>query len=201
MLMKTTLCISMTIVGVLVSMTGASFAQATNSTNKASCSLIEKQRLPQYISYEGSDRDAAFVTLRLHNNTTCSILVETDDKYSTRLIKLPRDQSKTEIIDRPQDGVRLPLHYLVQDRRRSKAPEPAYGWGDSVFTYEIVAGQSIIFAVPLFHFEKHLDLAVPFNYSWEDRRSVGMGDGAVVHRVYFLADELPRSAASRRNVH
>lgn len=155
------------------------------------CALIDKSRPAQFISYEGGSETISEVTLRLHNNTSCNIIVETDDSSPTRFVKLPNGGVRFETVTSSQDGVRLPLHYLVQDRRRSKAPEPAYGWGDSVFTYELLAGQSAVFTVPLMHFRKRLDVAVPFNYAWEGNRAIGMGVGGVVHRVYFLVEDVP----------
>ena len=161
--------------------------------NQTGCALIDKSRPAQFISYEGGSERISEVTLRLHNNTSCSIIVETDDSSPTRFIKLPNGGVRFETVTSSQDGVRLPLHYLVQDRRRRREPETAYGWGDSVFTYELLAGQSVVFTVPLIHFRKRLDIAVPFNYAWESDRAIGMGAGGVVHRVYFLIDDVPEA--------
>jgi hypothetical protein len=162
------------------------------------CVLLEKSRPAQQISYEGLSDTTSQIALRLHNNTSCSIIVETDDRSATRLSKLPNGGVSIETAPGFQDGVRLPLHYLIQDRRRWRAPEPGYGWGDSVFTYELLAGQSAVFSVPLTHFRKRFDVAVPFNYEWERDRAVGMGAGGVVHRVYFLVDDVPEAVLRRR---
>lgn len=167
--------------------------------NQVGCALIDRSRPAQFISHEEASKTTMGVTLRLHNNTSCSIIVETDDRSPTRLSKLPNGGVSVETIVSSQDGVRLPLHYLLQDRRRWRAPEPAYGWGDSVFTYELLAGQSAVFTVPLTHFRKRLDVVVPFNYAWEENRAIGMGVGGVVHRVYFLVDDIPEAVLRRRH--
>lgn len=167
------------------------------SIGQVGCALIDKSRKAQFISYERTSAISSEITLRLHNNTSCSIIVETDDRFPTRLSKLPNGGVRVETVTSPQDGVRLPLHFLVQDRRRWKAPEPAYGWGDSVFTYELAAGHYAVFTVPLSHFRKRLDIAVPFNYAWEGDRAIGMGIGGVIHRVYFLVDEVPQAVLRR----
>lgn len=166
------------------------FAQQPQVT-QAGCSLIDKSRPSQFISYEGISQSKSEVKLRLYNNTSCNIIVETDDRNPARL--LSEDGVGAGNARDIQDNVWLPLHYLVQDRRRWRAPEPAFGWGDSVFTYELLGGHSALFTVPLIHFRKHLDVVVPFNHAWEADRAIGMGVGGVAHRVYFLADDLPRS--------
>lgn len=168
------------------------------SVNQTGCALVDKSRPAQFISYDGASETTSEVTLRLHNNTSCGIIVETDDRSPTRLSKLPNSGVRIEPVTSSQDGVRLPLHYLVQDRQRWKAPEPAYGWGDSVFTYELLAGQSAVFTVPLSHFRKRLDVAVPFNYAWEGDKAIGMGVGGVVHRVYFLVEDVPEAVLRER---
>lgn len=159
--------------------------------SQASCALIDKGRPSQFISYEGISPSKSEVKLRLYNNTRCNIILETDDRDPVRLLskKGVEVRSAREF----QDNIWLPLHYLVQDTRRWKAPEPAFGWGDSVFTYELSAGNSVLFTVPLTHFRKRLGVVVPFNHAWEADRAIGMGVGGVVHRVYFLADDLPGS--------
>ena len=95
-----------------------------------------------------------------------------------------------------QEGLKLRLHYLIQNRRKGEGPKPAYGWGDSVFTYEIPAGQSVVFDVPASHFKRRSDIVVPFVYLWEGNNPIGMGVGGVVHRVYFLFEDLPSQAHS-----
>lgn len=165
---------------------------------RAGCAVIEKGRPGQFISYEGLSDTAPEVMLRLHNNTSCSIIVETDDRSPTRIRKLPNGGGRVEFVTSSEDGLKIPLHYLVQDRQRQRVPESAYGWGDSVFTYEVLAGHSAVFAVPLTNFKKRLDVVVPFNYSWEGNQGVGMGTGGVSHRVSFLAEDIPEAVLRRR---
>lgn len=193
MILKSRLVVSMAIVGVLLSVATDNFAQ-DRLANKSGCALVDKNYRAQFISYEGKAESSSEIKLRLRNNTDCAIVVETDDVLATQLKRLPSGGMKIEPVIGSQDGVRLRLHYLVQDRQRGEAAKPAYGWGDSVFTYQISPGQSVIFAVPVSHFKRRLDVAVPFNYVWEGRASIGMGAGGVVHRVYFLFDDLPPDA-------
>jgi hypothetical protein len=170
----------------------ALFATSINNPSMAQtgCSLINKQRPAQFIDYQGvsSFRE---VKLRLRNNTNCTIIVETDDHYPTRMVKQPNGGFKLEGVTDSQDGIRLDLHYLIHNRLQQTL-KVGYGGGDTILTYEILAGQSVLFNVPLSSFRKQLDIAVPFNYSW-DGDGIGMGAGGTVHRVYFLFDDLPKT--------
>ena len=198
MLVKSTKMILLTVVLNLMLSASSNVEAQERPANQTGCAFIEKSRPAQFITYDGASETTSEAMLRLHNNTTCSIIVETDDRSPTRLRRLPNGGVTVGTVASSQDGVRLPLHYLVQDRQRWRAPEPAYGWGDSVFTYEILAGQSVIFTVPLKHFRKRLDVAVPFNYEWESDRAISMGVGSVVHFVYFLVDDMPKAALHKR---
>jgi hypothetical protein len=170
---------------------------ALKDDNQTGCLLIDKNQLAQYISFEGVSNSALDITLRLHNNTSCSIFVETDDRNPTKLTKLPNGGIKVETVTGSQDGVRLPLHYFIQDRYRGRDVRPGYDWGDSVYTYELLAGQSAVFTIPITQVAKHLDLAVPFQYSWENKRYFGI-QGKVVHRIYFPFDDISRAMLRRR---
>jgi hypothetical protein len=118
------------------------------------------------------------------------IVVETDDHHPIQLTRLQGGGGRIEAVTDSRDGMRLPVHYLVQNRRRREGLRPAYGWGDSVFVYEILPGQSIVFDVPADHFKRKRDIAVPFGYLWEGRNSIAIGAGGVAHRVYFLFADL-----------
>jgi hypothetical protein len=162
-----------------------------SSIAQAGCSLVDEQRPAQFIEYAGVSESFGAVKLRLRNNSDCTIIVRTDDHFPNRIVRQPDRGVRLEAVTDSQDGVVLGLHYLLHHRRRQTL-KAGYGWGDSVFTYKILAGQSVFFNVPLSTFRKWLDIAVPFNYSWEGG-VVGMGAGGTVHRVYFLFDDLPKN--------
>jgi hypothetical protein len=192
MLAKPTTKILLLAVTSLLSAAAAGVAAQERSNKKPGCTLINVARAGQFISYEKTVEKEAL--LRLHNNTDCSIIVETDDKELTGFRRLPNGELLFVPITGSQDRVRLPLHYLVQDSQHWKLPVPVDGWGHSASHYTILAGQSVIFSVPLSHFRKRLDVLVPFKFEWEGyRESINMTSGRVAHRVYFLAEELPRS--------
>ena len=167
------------------------------STKQTGCALIDSTRPSQFVSYDATSESKTHITLRLHNNTSCSIVVETDDTAPTRFIRFPNGAAKFETVTGSQDGVRLRLHYLIQDSRNRREPETAYGWGDSVYHYQIMGGHSATFSAPFVHFRKRLDIAVPFRYAWEGEGTIGRDPGGVIHRVYFLFEDLPKALLSR----
>jgi hypothetical protein len=181
MLVKTALVLLTT--ALLFTMEQASLSH-DDSSDEQGCTLLDKTHAPHFITYER--KFESNIQLRLRNNTSCPIVIETDDQYPTRLRRLPQGGAKIESVLRPEDGLRLRVHYLVQDRRRGESLKRAYGWGDSVFVYEIPPGQSILFDVPASHFRRRLDIAVPFRYGWEGHKPIATGVGGVAHRVYFL---------------
>ena len=72
------------------------------------CILIDPSRTAQFVSYEGmSDSD---VLLKLHNNSDCPIIVETDDHEPFML----------------QGKKYVSLHYLLHGRRRETL-KPGHG--------------------------------------------------------------------------
>lgn len=172
-------------------------AAQESSQNKRGCTLIDGSRHSQFISYEKTvDKE---VQLRLHNNTDCTIAVEIDEKGQLGAFRtLPNGEHLFVYVGRPHYGIPMLLHYLVQGGPHSKLPVPGYDWGDSVETYAIPKGESVIFSVPLAYFRKRLDVLVPFRFDWEANDTINMTSGAVAHRVYFLADELPSCAHRRK---
>jgi len=160
----------------LVVLPSAVLGGASVNRDSAGCARMDPSRAAQFISYEGVSEGTSYsdVRLRLHNNSDCPIIIETDDHEP--------------LVLRGEKNVAL--HYLFHDRRRETL-KPAYGWGDSVFNVEIRGGDSVWFRVPVAHFNRRLDVAVPFKFAW-DGNHVGAGAvGGVKHYVYFLVDDIP----------
>ncbi len=175
--------------GSVLTLAVAAVSLAQNASSmKNGCSVIDTTRPAQFIVYE--DKSGSDIHLRLRNNSSCAIVVETDDKYPTEIKKLPQGGVRIESVLESRDGIRLLLHYLIQNKPQGDWTR-AYGWGDSVFVYEIPAGQSITFAVPAHVFKRRYNIAVPFAYAWEGKKSVAVGVGGVVHQVQFLFEDLP----------
>jgi hypothetical protein len=156
---------------------GPYLASSGGGRANAACLLLDSSRSAVFISYEGvaEGRSYSDVRLRLHNNSDCPIVVETDDH--------------DPFVFRGKKNVSL--HYLLYDGPRQTL-KPAYGWGDSVFKVEIRSDESVWFLVPWSHFKKRFHLAVPFSFAWEGKNDVVAGGvGRVGHYVFFLVDEIP----------
>jgi hypothetical protein len=147
------------------------------------CSRIDPSRASQFISYEGMSEGTSYsdVLLKLHNNSDCPIIIETDDHEPFML------RGKKNVA----------LHFLLHDRRRETL-KPGHGWGDSVFTVEIRGGDSVWFSVPLVQFNRRLDVAVPFRFAWDGEHVGAAFVGGVKHYVYFLVDDIPPKNRRRK---
>jgi hypothetical protein len=157
-----------------VALTGASTVR-----DSARCTRIDQNRTAQFISYEGISEGTSYsdVRLKLHNNSSCPITIETDDHDPFML----------------RGEKHVALHYLLYDRRHA-ALKPGYGWGDSVFTVTIGGGDSVNFTVPLARLRKGFNVAVPFNFEWDGNDVDAGAIGGVKHHVFFLVDDvLPKT--------
>ena len=151
--------------------------------NNEGCSRRDSSRAALFISYEGIAEGSSEpdVRLRLHNNSDCQIIIETNDREPFVL----------------RGEKNVALHYLSHDRRRQTL-KPGHEWGDSVFTVEIRGGDSVWFRVPLAQFNRRLDVAVPFKFAWDGNHDGAGGVGGVTHYVYFLVDDIPSKNRRRK---
>lgn len=187
------------VIGCLLLLTNVRTTLGQQSPMNPGCSVINRSMLSIYIRFERSDRAGKF-WLSLQNNTSCPVVVETEDidpaKYE-KLFKRKRSQrpnstTATEfVLDWPREGATIPLLYDYEDAEAHTAPKPANYWKDRdlVFTLSIPARQSVIFSVELAHLAKGYSISVPFYYEWER----GPRLEPVVHRVYFSSSDLPRA--------
>ncbi len=172
---------------------------------------IDKSRDALFITYErleepdpkreGIDRERVLV--RLRNNSTCAVLIETMDAEKF-LASLPSnativDHAKRKIQADLPDGVVVPaVKFYTEDRHHSKAPVPAWG-GDMFFKFRLLGGNSMLFAIPTAYLRERLDIVMPFAYEWEQEAKAPkvIYSGDVEHRVYFHNDSLPEEIRKR----
>ena len=166
------------------------------------CVVKEIVKPSIFISYEaatGPGNDHSKTLLRLHNNTNCTIVIETSDLVVTpaadnlfkKITKRDPDGSiATTYIPEPPEGALLPVYY---DRQRSmkRKPQPANYWEgrDLVNEYYVPGGRSITFPVDAKLFQKRVFISVPFSYEWEHPHEL-VTLGTIKHRVYYM-HELP----------
>jgi hypothetical protein len=172
-------------------------AQETSKPSNG-CVVKETVKPSIFISYEaatGSGNDHTKTLLRLHNNTSCTIVIETSDLVITpegdKLFKKitrrePNGSIATTYIPDPPEGALLPVYYDKQATRKH-TPQPANYWAgrDLVNEYDIPGGRSITFSVDAKLFQKRVLISVPFSYEWEHPHL-----GTLKHRVYYFY-ELP----------
>jgi hypothetical protein len=191
----------------LFALSVTSFAQ-NDSRSQSGCALLDKGRDALFITFErleepgprrqGIDRERLMV--RLYNNSTCVVLMQTMDAENFYL-PLPDNPTAIDRVKRGinydlPDGVVVPaVKYYTQNTRRSKAPEPAWG-GDMFFTFRLLGGRSVLFAVPTAYFTRGFDIVLPFDFGWEKEgeRPKVTYSGDVEHRVYFRNNSIPEEA-------
>src|ERR1043165_1155455 len=128
----------------------ASYTCLAQETPKSSGACVVKEAVKPsiFISYEaatGPGNDRTKTLLRLHNNTNCTIVIETSDLVTTpeadklfkKVTKRDGDGSTaTTYIPDPPEGVLLPVYYDKQ-RTKEHKPQPANYWEgrDLIFEY------------------------------------------------------------------
>lgn len=173
-----------------------SFAQE-DSKSENGCVVKEPIKPAVFISFESAtaaDKDKTKTLLRLHNNTSCNIVVETSDivplpeyrhLFKTQTTTRANGDTATLYIPNPPEGAFVPIFYDKQTDRTHK-PKPANYWEgrDLVNEYTIPGGRSVIFAVDATFFRKRVRLSVPFTYEWEHASELHTF-GTTEHRVYY----------------
>ncbi len=149
------------------------------SKSSNGCVVKETVKPSVFISYEPltePNRNRAQTLLRLHNNTNCTIVIETSDLVTTpeadKLFKKITTRhpagtiATTTYIPDPPEGALLTVYY---DKQATQKQKPANYWEgrDLVFEYTIPGGRSITFPVDSKLFEKRFLISVPFSYEWE----------------------------------
>ena len=166
---------------------------------QAGCAYLDKEKPSLFISYErelteksNKGRPVGWVLLRLHNNSSCSIIVETGDMsgdetlFKKEVRKMPNGEVGTAYIPDPPEGARLSICYDIQSSKTA-APKPAnyLKYGDIAYTYTVPPGRSVTFVVDPKYFKKRYIISIPYSYSWEEitERNVW---GSILHRVLYF---------------
>jgi hypothetical protein len=167
------------------------------------CNYLDKEKPSIFISYERETtgqnpkgQNVRQVLLRLHNNSSCTIVIETDDivgdetLFKKEVSQMPNGDTLTKYIPDPPEGALLPIFYDIQEAG-NKAWRPANYWAgrDLVFTYTVPSGRSVTFPVEAKYFKRRYLISVPFTYAWEDNRELSTL-GTIIHRVSYVY-ELP----------
>ena len=142
-----------------------------------------------YISYEGtgapldplearflesgrtgqSKRDGDDIWLRLHNNSYWAISFNTFSIYGDgepEMIEIPKASGTYKFA--LGDGIEVGIFYRVREKNGKFLP--VYGT-DMYWVSNLPPGRSVIFSVSRKHLSREREIAVKFNYEWEDGQS------------------------------
>jgi len=138
------------------------------------CSVITHNKPLMYIISDGGDPDRKLTKLRIINNSNCAVTIETTSGTSPLTLAVP--------VEFP-----VSVHYLVQkDNDHSRQ---GFDWPDTMETYDIPGGKSIVFMVPVKQIDASKAIIIPFNYAWEDLKRKGVDFGPVHHYMSFRITE------------
>ena len=170
------------------------FAQDT-LRNQTGCTYLAKEKPSVFISYAGErteqnekGQNIRQILLRLHNNSSCEISVETNSEttgdeslYKKEVSQQPDGTIRTTYIPSPPKDFEIPISYDIQELK-NKAWKAGNYWEDRhlVYGYPIPSGHSAVFPVKEKHFRKRFYISVVFTYDWEHSSEL------VLHRVFYF---------------
>lgn len=165
------------------------------------CSLVDNSHDALFITYQRTTKVKADdgqlndgVVLRLHNNSTCTFIITTGS--AEKFLKpLPDNPSVSQRIRREIE-YDLPDGQLVPDVQYRHITSHGSGFninGDVFYGFRLVAKRSILFEVPLKHFDSKLDgrIELIFQYAWERQNRAINNYPSVENIVRFSPNELP----------
>lgn len=164
------------------------------------CSRIWKDKDLLFITVERNEQPSKgkqnVVVLRLHNNSTCAVIV-TSGSAEKFLKPLPGNPTAMQRL-KPEIDYVLPDDAFVpelQYQYNAKGKDLFAIGGDSFFGFQLPSARSILFEVA----EDHLGragvgnmIAVPFQYVWQAQDQSGNIYPSVESRVVFWTDSLDR---------
>lgn len=173
----------------------------------ARCSLINNSRDALFITYErsalvrvkGENKPQDGVILRLRNNSTCAVIITTAsaDKFYKPLPANPTALQRVEReIDDLPDGALVPdVQYRYQTSRETGM---TFG-GDSFFGLKLLGSRSILFEVPLKHFDITFagKIVLEFDYAREQENRAKVNYPNVETFVNYWAGELPEDVRQK----
>jgi len=174
------------------------------------CFVLDKTRPALFISYERVDTHTRLsgdvfgkgVVLRLHNNTSCTIILDTNEDPPKPQARWGRDENgKVTVVSLPlelKDSSHITLLYNTHYEDSRCYDERGPFDGDVIQVAKLRGGISILFSVPFEVLKRGGKLRVPFSYEWDRasyQRIGGKGSHFVVdsvfHNIYFTPELLP----------
>jgi hypothetical protein len=191
--MKSSLFRSLSLSAVILAVfVHGSFAQCSLTDNSRDAVFITFERTAE-VKLDGREKLQPGVVLRLHNNSSCAVLIETGS--AQKFYKpLPPDPTPLQRLRREVDH-ELPNGVLVPDvqyRYRTRNSSGMSVGGDMFFWFELVGGRSVLFEVPLSHLDvQAAGIELRFRYAWEHSNRARTNHASTENIVRFGSSGLP----------
>lgn len=168
--------------------------QAGKALAQSGCAVVDQQSPILYIAYErllerkDSPTGRQEIQLRLKNNSTCTIILGTDEE--------PARQTLEEMLSKKgeflalQEGQQVRLRYSILF---PNGLSQVFGSGDSVTGASLRGGKSVVFNVPLKPFQQGGELRLDYQYDWEIGHDAKEKYLILEHYIRFFSWFLPNS--------
>ena len=175
---KLSACVGLLIIAGALSMSQAYVSDGCSVLNPNAPSI-------EVVKDQTRHRDGK-VWFKLHNNSSCTILIETNETSAASSIsRMPQPQKKngTQQGTAWQGDVFATVFYDIQDGAGESSHKPGNYSPERhlVFKLPVPPGASVTFSVERGHATSDLNLSIPFSYSWES----DSGTERIEHRVFL----------------
>lgn len=125
-----------------------------------------------YLDVDETWKDKEEIRLVLHNNSDCGIILKT---LSGKGMKLNKDQGE-------RDGKigQIMVQYKINSYQQPWAFTTYWPYGDTYFSYLLKGGENIKFLVPRKFLGEKRQIAIEFDYEWEELRWTS----GISHSIY-----------------
>jgi len=134
--------------------------------SRGGCTVIDRTKASVFLMIEPESPPIEDRTLRLFNNHTCDIILQTTGTH-TRLLPDGRIQVSQE--EEIADNAIVNLLFRANTRDRPWGFEVRWKGGDASSLAILKGGRSVRFIVPSEFVADGRKVVVPFSYSWEPR--------------------------------
>lgn len=187
----------------LLFLTGVDRGQCKISDNARDSVFITYER-ETMVQVEGKEKLQKGVALRLHNNSSCAILITTGS-VEQFLKPLPPNATVMQRLFRKID-YEIPEGGLVPEVQytyfTNKGTFRSVG-GDDCFGLDLLGNRTMVFEVPLKHLDRRVRgrIDVEFRFAWEDENPAKFRQIGVTHTVSFSTIEIPETVWQSESRH
>jgi len=178
----------------LLTIFGVLLIASLGASAQDGCSQIDKTKPLHFISFERmSGEKNRDVQLRLNNNSTCAIVVETwEDPPKRPLSEIIKDSGvcKPAMFLELKDAQHVGMFYGIYYPKGNIIQR--YGAGDAITAATLKGARSILFDVPLKYFKEGDELKLNFEYDWQVCRTAQDRYVVLHQELSFYSWFLPR---------